>query len=42
VKQRTITADEAEKLKAAAAAVAAAVAVNDFAPEELTRLHRPP
>jgi acyl-CoA dehydrogenase len=36
VKQRTITADEAEKLKAAAAAVAAAVAVNDFAPEELT------
>jgi hypothetical protein len=36
VKQRTITADEAAKLKAAAAAVAAAVAVNDFAPEELT------
>jgi acyl-CoA dehydrogenase len=36
VKQRTITADEAEKLKAAAAAVASAVAVNDFAPEELT------
>src|SRR5580692_9662846 len=35
VKQRTITADEAAKLKAAAAAVAAAVAVNDFAPEEL-------
>jgi len=36
VKQRTITADEAAKLKAAAAAVAAAVAVDDFAPEELT------
>jgi hypothetical protein len=36
VKQRTITADEAEKLKAAAAAVAAAIAVDDFAPEELT------
>ena len=36
VKQRTITADEAAKLKAAADAVAAAVAVNDFAPEELT------
>src|ERR1700680_652390 len=36
VKQRTITADEAAQLKAAAAAVAAAVAVDDFAPEELT------
>src|SRR5580692_12231678 len=36
VKQRTVTADEAAKLKAAADAVAAAVAVNDFAPEELT------
>jgi acyl-CoA dehydrogenase len=36
VKRRTITADEAEKLKAAADAVAAAIAVNDFAPEELT------
>ena len=36
VKQRTITADEAAKLKAAAAAVAAAIAVDDFAPEELT------
>ena len=36
VKQRTITADEAAKLKAAAEAVAAAVAVDDFAPEELT------
>jgi len=36
VKQRTITADEAAKLKAAADTVAAAVAVNDFAPEELT------
>ena len=32
----TITADEAVKLKAAAAAVAAAIAVDDFAPEELT------
>jgi acyl-CoA dehydrogenase len=36
VKQRTITAEEAEKLKAAATAVAAAIAVDDFAPEELT------
>ncbi len=36
VKQRTITADEAAQLKAAAAAVAAAIAVDDFAPEELT------
>jgi len=36
LKQRTINADEAAELKAAAAAVAAAVAVNDFAPEELT------
>jgi acyl-CoA dehydrogenase len=36
VKQRTITADEAAKLKAAADAVAAAIAVDDFAPEELT------
>jgi hypothetical protein len=36
VKQRTITADEAAKLKAAAAVVAAAIAVDDFAPEELT------
>jgi acyl-CoA dehydrogenase len=36
VKQRTITADEAVKLKAAAEAVASAVAVDDFAPEELT------
>jgi acyl-CoA dehydrogenase len=36
VKQRTITTDEAAQLKAAADAVAAAVAVNDFAPEELT------
>jgi acyl-CoA dehydrogenase len=35
VKQGTITADEAAKLKAAAEAVAAAIAVNDFAPEEL-------
>jgi acyl-CoA dehydrogenase len=34
--QRTITADEAAQLKAAADAVAAAIAVNDFAPEELT------
>ena len=36
VKQRTITADEAAQLKAAADAVAAAIAVDDFAPEELT------
>ena len=36
VKQRIITADEAEQLRAAAEAVAAAVAVDDFAPEELT------
>jgi hypothetical protein len=36
VKQRTINADEAAQLKAAAEAVAAAIAVNDFAPEELT------
>jgi acyl-CoA dehydrogenase len=36
VAQRTITADEAAQLKAAADAVAAAIAVNDFAPEELT------
>jgi len=35
VKQGTITTDEATKLKAAAEAVAAAIAVNDFAPEEL-------
>ena len=36
VKQNTITADEAEQLKAAADAVAVAIAVDDFAPEELT------
>ena len=36
VSQRTITADEAAQLKAAAEAVAAACAVDDFAPEELT------
>ena len=36
VAQRTITRDEAAKVKAAADAVAAAIAVNDFAPEELT------
>ena len=36
VKQRTITADEAAQLKATAKAVAAAIAVDDFAPEELT------
>jgi predicted RNA-binding protein associated with RNAse of E/G family len=36
VKQGTISPDDAEKLKAAAEAVSAAVAVNDFAPEELT------
>ena len=36
VKQRTITADEAAQLEAAAEAVAAAIAVDDFAPEELT------
>jgi len=35
-KQRTISADEAARLKAAAEAVAAAIAVDDFAPEELT------
>jgi acyl-CoA dehydrogenase len=34
--QRTITTAEAATLKAAADAVAAAIAVNDFAPEELT------
>jgi acyl-CoA dehydrogenase len=36
VRQGTINTDEATKLKAAADAVAAAVAVDDFAPEELT------
>jgi acyl-CoA dehydrogenase len=36
LKQGTITADEAAQLKAVAEAVSAAVAVNDFAPEELT------
>ncbi len=36
VQQGTINADEVVKLKAAAEAVAAAIAVNDFAPEELT------
>ena len=36
LKQRTITADEAAQLKAAAEAVSAAIAVDDFAPEELT------
>ena len=36
LKQRTINAAEAAQLKAAAEAVAAAVAVDDFAPEELT------
>lgn len=36
VKQHTITADEAVKLRAAADAVAAALAVDDFAPQELT------
>ncbi len=36
LKQRTITADEAAQLKEAADAVAAAIAVDDFAPEELT------
>jgi acyl-CoA dehydrogenase len=35
VQQHTINADEAVQLKAAAEAVAAAIAVNDFAPEEL-------
>jgi acyl-CoA dehydrogenase len=35
LKQRTITAAEAAQLKAAADAVAAAIAVDDFAPEEL-------
>jgi acyl-CoA dehydrogenase len=36
LKQGTITAGEAAQLKAMAEAVSAAVAVNDFAPEELT------
>ena len=36
LRQRTITADEAVKLKAAAEAVSAAIAVDDFAAEELT------
>jgi acyl-CoA dehydrogenase len=36
LKQGTITAGEAAQLKATADAVSAAVAVNDFAPEELT------
>jgi acyl-CoA dehydrogenase len=36
VKQGTITADDAAKLKAAADTVAAAIAVDDFAPDELT------
>jgi acyl-CoA dehydrogenase len=36
VKQRTINADEAARLRATADAVAAAIAVDDFAPEELT------
>jgi acyl-CoA dehydrogenase len=36
VKQGTINKDEAVQLKAAAEAVAAAIAVDDFAPEELT------
>ena len=36
LKQGTITADEAAKLNAAAEAVSAAIAVDDFAPEELT------
>ncbi len=36
VKQHTITAEEAAQLKAAADVVAAAIAVDDFAPEELT------
>ena len=36
VKQGTINADEAAKLRATAEAVSAAIAVNDFAPEELT------
>jgi len=36
LKQRTITADEAAQLNATASAVAAAIAVDDFAPEELT------
>jgi acyl-CoA dehydrogenase len=36
LKQRTINASEVEQLKEAADAVAAAVAVDDFAPEELT------
>jgi acyl-CoA dehydrogenase len=36
VKQRTITVEESAQLKATADAVSAAIAVDDFAPEELT------
>ena len=36
LQQRTITAEEAAQLRAVAEAIAAAIAVNDFAPEELT------
>jgi acyl-CoA dehydrogenase len=36
LEQRTISEHEAMRLRAAAEAVAAAIAVNDFAPEELT------
>jgi acyl-CoA dehydrogenase len=36
IKQRTISAAEADQLKTAADAVSAAIAVDDFAPEELT------
>jgi len=34
--QRTISTDEAAQLRATAEAVSAAIAVDDFAPEELT------
>jgi hypothetical protein len=36
VTQRTISANEAAQLRSAAEAISAAVAVDDFAPEELT------
>jgi acyl-CoA dehydrogenase len=36
LQQRTITAEEAAQLRAVAEAIGAAIAVNDFAPEELT------
>jgi acyl-CoA dehydrogenase len=41
LRQRTITADEAARLRDTAEAVAAAIAVNDFAPEELSSRSAP-